>query len=134
MATRISVARAAYLRASSGSVVWGVSDCGTSAAAAIEAATGFDPWRFFRGRYQDRKTLEQLSGAPAALLVRRIARFQKWLPVTSLEGLCIGLIRSDEGHAVVMGFGGERPCWLGRGGHGVVWLHEPKIIRAWRVC
>ncbi|MBV6659223.1 MAG: hypothetical protein KI785_15780 [Devosiaceae bacterium] len=133
MDRNLSAARAAYFADADGSVIWGVSDCATSAAAAIEAATSFDPWFWYRGKYHDRQSLQKLSGVPVGLLVRRIARACNWRSVKQIDGLCLGLMRADEGHAVVMGFEHPKPVWIGRGGVGAVMLHEPKIIRAWKV-
>lgn len=133
MATgNVARARAAYLAdASQGSVVWGTSDCATSAAVAIKAVTGFDHWAFFRGRYFDRSTLVTLSGCSVGRLVKRIAKAADWKASDGRDGVCIGFARSREGHAVVMGFDG---AWFGRGGVGAAVIDPDAIVRAWRVC
>lgn len=127
----VARARAAYLKDASGFVVWGVSDCATSAAVAIQSVTGFDHWAFFRGRYQDRASLVALSGCSVGRLVKRFASNAGWKPTDGREGVCIGFARSQEGHAVVMGFDG---AWFGRGGLGVAVVDPEDVVRAWRVC
>lgn len=128
----VARARAAYLAdASYGPVIWGVSDCATSAALAIQSVTGVDHWTFFRGRYHDRASLVKLCGCSVGRLVKRIARGAGWPACDGTKGLCIGFARVREGHAVVMGFDG---AWFGRGGVGAAVIDPAAVVRAWRVA
>lgn len=132
MASKLAVAaaRSAYLASADGPVIWGVSDCATSAAAAIEAATGVDHWRFFRGRYQDRKSLRALCGCGVSRLLKRFASAQNWPLCEGSDGLCIGIIIGTEGPAIAMGFEG---VWFARGGLAVTIESLDRVHRAWRV-
>lgn len=127
----IARARAAYLASADGAVIWGVSDCATSAAAAIEAATGKDLWRFFRGRYQDRATLRQLCGCGVSRLLKRFATNHGWQRCDGKEGLCIGIVIGGEGPGIAMGFDGT---WFARGGLAVTLEPIDRVHVAWRVC
>lgn len=133
-ASRVEKARKAYLSSADGPVIWGISDCATSAAAAVEAATGLDHWRFLRGKYHDQNSLRQIVNTSVPGLLRRFAVSQGWQKIDKIEGFCLGIVRGTEGHAIVAGFDGRFPRWFGRGGLGAVMLFEPEIIYAWRVC
>jgi hypothetical protein len=131
MDSNISLARKAYLHDANGPVIWGVSDCATSASAAIQAATGFDYWAFYRAKYQDRATLRELCGCGVSRLIKRFAYAHNWTPCDGTKGLCIGLVIGGEGPAIAMGFDG---VWLARGGLGVVVEPIARVHSAWRVC
>lgn len=131
MDAKLALARKAYFASADGPVIWGVSDCATSAASAIEAATGVDLWRFYRGRYQDRKTLREITGCGVSRLLKRFASVHGWKPCDGASGLCIGVVIGSEGPAIAMGFDG---AWFARGGIGIVVEKLDRIHSAWRVC
>jgi len=127
----LAPARKAYMSDADGPVIWGVSDCATSAAAAIKAATGFDCWAFYRGNYQDRATLRKLCGCGVSRLVKRFAQSHGWDQCDGVNGLCVGVVIGSEGPAIAMGFDGT---WLARGGLGVIVEPIGRVHSSWRVC
>jgi hypothetical protein len=131
MDAKLIAARRAYLANADGAVVWGISDCATSAAAAIQAATGQDLWALYRGQYQDRATLRRLTGCGVSRLLKRFASSHGWEACDGTKGLCIGIVIGSEGPGIAMGFDGT---WLARGGLAVMVEPVNRVHSAWRVC
>lgn len=125
---------AAQARWSEHPLRWGKDDCLMALAAIVQAATGKDVGKPYRGRYRSQRGAERVLGArgvPGAL--SKAARSLGWRPIAphAAQTGSLGMVMTPAGPAGVMRYG---DLWIGRVREGFACVVSDAVLRAWGPC
>jgi hypothetical protein len=115
---------------------WGSADCCLTVCDGLQAITGIDPARAFRGKYTTKTgaygALKRFAGGGLAATAEKITAGLGWpeIPVLMARRGDVGLVNTDEGEALAICIGAR---WATQGAAGLVYLSIKSGLRAWRV-
>lgn len=112
---------------------WGVNDCVTLAADAMESIYGVDPMWSFRGAYRDRKSALLLMARNGGLgrMVEALGVFREVRPSFAKRGDLV-LIKDETGEETLrVAVGGG---FVGPGEFGLSFVERVVIIKAFSLC
>lgn len=115
-------------------LIWGTHDCALAAANILRGPLGVDPAAAWRGRYRTARGARRVLGAkglPGALAAT--ARRLRWPSIAPAKARTgdIGLIRTKDGHAVVIF---DRAHFVGPVDGGYSVTPADLVLKAWKVA